>query len=66
MLIRDTIWDKIRSQFSEEEKAQLRTVFQAHCICPKGVIIDDDRLDPPLQAKIRLAVSDNQDRRIRR
>jgi hypothetical protein len=56
VLIRDSIWEKIREQFSEDEKLNLRQAMIGQAICPKGVIIDPDILDVALEFKITAAV----------
>jgi hypothetical protein len=56
MLIRDSVWEKIREQFSDAEKLQLREVVTGEAICPKGVLIDPDRLEPELKRKLSEAV----------
>lgn len=57
MLIRETVWEKIRVQFSEEEKQQLRANVVGNAICPKGCIIDVDRLSIELSAKLMAALA---------
>ena len=55
MLIADNTWEAIREQFSEEEKAAMRAVVQGQCICPRGVVIDEDGLDEALRQKLQAA-----------
>ena len=52
MLIQDSVWEKIREQFSEEEKKELRQAVTNECICPPGMFIDLDKLDSDLKTKI--------------
>jgi len=52
MLVRDPIWDKIRDDFSEEEKTALRAAIKGQVICPAGVVIDTDDLGPELARKL--------------
>lgn len=56
MLIRDSVWEKIREQFSEDEKVKLREAITGEAICPKGVILDPDALDKALAAKLSAAM----------
>ncbi len=55
-LIRDSIWEKIRGQFSEAEKVSLRLAVTGQAICPKGIIIDTDILDAVLRDKLTAAM----------
>lgn len=56
MLIRDTAWSRIREQFSEEEKADLRKTVTGETICPRGFIIDATQLQSELNQKLSLAL----------
>jgi hypothetical protein len=56
MLIRDAEWGKIREQFTEEEKLDLRETVTGECICPKGFFIEESDLVPELAAKISAAI----------
>ncbi len=57
LMIPDGVWEKIRDQFSEGEKVQLRLAVEGQVICPKGILIDPDAVgDEALAAKIRTAV----------
>jgi hypothetical protein len=51
MLILDSTWQKVRDRFTEAEKSQLREVATSRTICPKGVVIDEDRLSPDMLVK---------------
>jgi len=53
MLIRETIWNVIRGEFSDDEKAEMITAVEGEAICPKGFIIDDKKLSAKLREKIR-------------
>ena len=52
MIVRHERWLKIRDQFTEEEKVQLRAVVTGESICPPGVTIDGDKLPLALLRKI--------------
>lgn len=56
-LIRDSVWETIRDQFSEAEKVNLRQAITGQAICPKGVVIDVDLLDMALRDKLTAAVA---------
>jgi hypothetical protein len=56
MLIRDEMWDRIRDQFTESEKANLRAQVTGMTICPRGWTIDDTQLEEPLADKLKLAI----------
>ncbi len=57
MLIRDSDWEAVREQFSEDEKAALRASVQGQAICPKGFIINETKLNVALEFKITQAIS---------
>jgi hypothetical protein len=38
--IRDTVWNKIRNQFTEKEKAEMREHMCGETICPRGLSVD--------------------------
>ena len=48
MLISDALWAKIRDRFTEEEKELLRGAFCGETICPRGVVVDEEKLKPGL------------------
>jgi hypothetical protein len=52
MLITDMTWQCIRARFSEEEKQQLRDAYAGETICPKGIVIDEAKLDEKLRARV--------------
>jgi hypothetical protein len=56
MLIQNRIWDKIRDQFSDAEKDALRKAIQGEAICPRGWVLDPDRLDTGLREKAKAAM----------
>jgi hypothetical protein len=55
MLIRETTWAKIREQFTEDEKQQLRDASNGQTICPPGTVVDEDRLGAELREKLKRA-----------
>lgn len=57
MLITDAAWDKIRHQFTEDEKKALRTHIAGETICPRGICVDETALPAPLAEKLKAAVS---------
>lgn len=56
MLIRDTVWDAIRGQFSEEEKSELRLHVTGETICPRGFCVEGENIPDPLRTKFFDAV----------
>jgi len=56
MLIRDSTWNAIRTQFSEEEKVELRTHITGETICPMGFIVDSDEIPVVLRYKLTNAI----------
>ncbi len=56
-LIRDSVWETIRDQFSDSEKVNLRQAITGQAICPKGVIVDVDLLNVALRDKLTAAVA---------
>jgi hypothetical protein len=63
MIIRDTTWSRIREQFSADEKAALNKTITGHAVCPRGIAIDEDKLDVPLREKIKRLASPKPARR---
>ena len=59
MIITDAIWNRIREHFSEDEKATLRSAVTGEVICPRGFVIDADKLDAGLANKIHQIVGRN-------
>ena len=55
MLITDATWQRIRERFSEEEKQALRDAWCGETICPKGIVIDEAKLDEALCARVTAA-----------
>lgn len=52
-LLRMAVWEKIRFQFSTEEKAELNASITARVICPEGATIDEAKLKTVLRRKLR-------------
>lgn len=52
MLISDATWKRIRERFTEEEKQALRDAYLGETICPKGIVIDEAKLNEALRAKV--------------
>lgn len=52
MLVRLTEWETVREQFSDEEKDALNLAVTGEAICPRGVIIDEDKLPSRLKKKL--------------
>jgi hypothetical protein len=55
MMITDATWKRIRERFSEEEKQKLRDAYLGEVICPKGIVIDEAKLDDALFDKVTAA-----------
>ena len=58
MIIRDTTWKRIREQFSEDEKDELRTAICGESICPRGIVIDQDKPRADLALRVVHALRD--------
>ena len=43
MLIRMDDWERIRGNFSEEEKSILNANITGETICPRGIVIDEEK-----------------------
>ena len=52
MIIRLSTWERIRDEFTDDEKATLRSVTTGEIMCPPGAAIDVDRLDAGLAEKL--------------
>ncbi len=55
MLITDVTWNRIREQFSEDEKALLRAHITGETICPRGIVVEESELSTELAAKLKTA-----------
>jgi hypothetical protein len=51
MLIRDSVWESIREQFSEDDKVELRKHVTGETICPRGFVVDTENIPEPLRQK---------------
>lgn len=58
MIIRSEDWERIRAQFSEPEKAQLRKAVTGETICPRGWCVEDERIPVPLFNKLYAALKE--------
>ena len=59
MLLENRTWDKIREQFSEDEKMLLRAAVTGEVFCPwRGWVLDPDRLEAELRKKIEGALAE--------
>jgi hypothetical protein len=56
MLMRDSVWESIREQFSEEEKVELRKAVKGETICPRGFVLHTDELPKALDDKLYTAL----------
>jgi ABC-type phosphate/phosphonate transport system substrate-binding protein len=56
VLIRLTTWEAIREQFTDDEKDALNAVATGETICPRGLVIDEDKLAPELRDKLLRAM----------
>jgi hypothetical protein len=52
LLVTDAVWEAIRHHFTEEEKKALRDAIGGETICPKGIVINRDKLTGSLSARI--------------
>lgn len=57
MMVRALHWEKIRDQFSDEERQELRAAVTGEIICPAGFTIDLSRVNDALAAKFTTAES---------
>jgi hypothetical protein len=58
MLIRDTTWDRIRMQFTEDEKVELRKAVTGETICPRGFCLEPTQLPEALGNKLRTVMAE--------
>lgn len=52
MIIRASVWVKVRDSFTEQEKADLRAAKTGDTICPRGAVLDLNMLSPDLKEKL--------------
>ena len=57
MLIRTSTWQLIREQFSEDEKSELNEAYAGETICPRGIVVDEQRLPLDVKTKLITAVA---------
>ena len=53
MLLRMDDWNKIRLWFNKAEKARLNAAITGETICPRGCVLDEERLGPELAEKVK-------------
>jgi len=51
-LLKMDTWNKIRFDFSQEEKDSLNKAVIGECICPRGCFLDENKLSPELLTKL--------------
>jgi uncharacterized protein GlcG (DUF336 family) len=56
MLLTVETWNRIREQFSEEEKNLLNKAITGEVIRPRGCTVDTERLGQALMLKLDLAI----------
>jgi hypothetical protein len=56
MILTYSHWQDIRASFSEDEKTDLRCAITGEAICPRGWVIDQEKLDAGLKQKLVEAV----------
>lgn len=61
MLLTDKVWNKIRHQFSEDDKVELRKATTGEVICPRGVTIDTEKLNTHLKIRFHHAYLEEKD-----
>lgn len=52
MTVRESEWEKVRTQFTESEKEHLRMNMAGETICPRGWVVNENEL--PKELKIKL------------
>jgi hypothetical protein len=57
MFVRNSTWSRIRDEFTDGEKGELRAAIDGEMICPPGLQVDVDRLRPELAMKLRDAAT---------
>lgn len=56
MIVRNSVWEEIREEFSAEEMEALHRAWRGEVICPRGFVIHPEALEPALKEKLtRLA-----------
>jgi len=57
MLLRMSDWNRIRLNFTEEEKSILNAAITGETICPRGCVIDEEKAGE-VAKRIRSMISD--------
>jgi len=58
MILRYSTWEKIREQFTEEEKADIRLAITGEIICPRGWSVEVANIAEPLRGKFGAAIAE--------
>lgn len=58
MILRHATWEKIREQFTEEEKADIRIGITGEIICPRGWSVEIGNILEPTRAKFVAALNE--------
>lgn len=53
MLLRMDTWNRIRENFTEDEKSKLNSAITGETICPRGCVLDEAILGEELTKKVR-------------
>ena len=56
ILVREASWEQIRTMFTEEEKQSLREAKEGEVICPRGWVLNEDKLSEDLRFRIETAL----------
>ncbi len=54
-------WDRIREQFTEDEKDRLNAAIESETICPRGGTLDEAKLGKELAYKLTNAIEGRTD-----
>ncbi|KAA6459602.1 hypothetical protein DYQ86_15905 [Acidobacteria bacterium AB60] len=57
MFIRKSIWHRIRSEFSVQERVAIDAAVTGEYICPPGLSVDTTKLVPELAMRLRDAMT---------
>jgi hypothetical protein len=47
-------WEEIQQWFSKEEADEMSRAITGESICPKGAVIDGEKLNPALREKVEM------------
>jgi hypothetical protein len=64
MIIRQSIWEQIRDEFTSDEKAAMSRAFRGEMICPRGFILNPEELGAPLKEKLEQLMAFRKSRKI--